>query len=242
MGICRTTIVVLVIFCFQNLSCVAGGNGLSYSSTTIELGAVPLNMDVSTTFTVTNMGNMTIEILGVKTSCSGCSAKIVGPTSLKKGDSTKVVASPKTGKLGARSFTILLETSPKEVDRASLTLNMDVQPLVYCVPDKIKLEPGPVDEGINGKFLLRIIRQDNNVQNFGKSKSGGFCVQIHHPDKDEKRLEGWPRVSAYYQEYIVEYNWTRVLTPGTFTGNIILETKYPKIPRISVPVVKKIIQ
>lgn len=107
---------------------------ISFDRTTHDFGNILDEANVETTFTFTNSGDTTLEILDHRATC-GCTVPEISKRSLLPGESAtiKVVFHP-AHKRGQQNQTVTLMTNSPEQPQVPLTITANVRPMTWADP------------------------------------------------------------------------------------------------------------
>lgn len=218
----------------------------SLAATTAPDGAVPL-IEVETNdydmgiiandklsegqVMVYNRGNAALKITKVNTQC-GCTKGKMSKDTIEPGKSAPLEITVDPFKIPQfdSSKTLTLFTNDPENPTVKVQVAARVNPEVIVEPDRIEF--GEVNKGQTQTATVRLIQNTDaalvlkNLQLVGQSE--------HYETKmEEIAPEEWANPDR--REYLVTAKVLENAPTGKLRANIVLETEFPRLPRVTVP-------
>lgn len=205
------------------------GPRLVLSSETVEFGEIDDSGPVSSTVTITNGGDETLEIGNITVTC-GCTAGEVGSKTLKPGESTELTvnfdARNRSGQQHGKRVTI---DSNDPTGAKSIEVDVWVLPRVVVEPGLASF--GQVVQGESKTVILSVkgLETDFEVLSASVDREDAFSVKLLKPKTSEREH---PRTGETIEvgESLIEVHMSDQARVGRIDGGIRIETNDPNSP------------
>ncbi len=186
-------------------------------------------------FTVTNVGEGTLEVTGGDTSC-GCTMSEIEKSELAPGDSTNVTVTWRgEGREGPFRHTATVYTSDPEQSRVTFTVSGRITQAVRVVPGELVFSQLAVGDSANGEVQL-FCNLDKRLEapswRFSESDESAFFEVAVEPMSAEQ-LSSDPNARSGLS---LKVTLKPGLPQGPFRQRILLKTNLDEAPELAIPV------
>lgn len=219
----RFSLVLLVGFC------TTGGAAASWADSLFEersrdFGSVPHGPTLTHPYRLTNKGNTTLHISGVRVSC-GCVTAQILQSDLEPGQSTAILAQMDTRKFtGPKSVTIYVQFDRPQWEEVQLTIQSNSRDDVTLSPDAISF--GQIKRGTAPSATLTLSLLGNGQWQALDARADSNYVQ---PVLKEQKRDGSEVV------YQLTAKLRQDVPVGKWYSDIWVRTTNPAIPKVRVP-------
>lgn len=213
-----------------------GSAAITFDRTQHDFGRIMDDENVETTFSFTNTGDTTLEILDHRATC-GCTVPEISKRSLLPGESAtiKVVFHP-AHKKGIQHQTVTLMTNAPDQQQVQLTINAEVRQTTWT--DQAVSHFSRIEKGDNRTLTVDVYSRVPNfkIDSIALSSEGKFVTTLADAVEVPGETEG-----ELFRKQTITIALAPTVPIGNFTETLIIRTNDPKKPVIQQQVIAEVI-
>ena len=230
----------------SDLNVPADSPRISFDATDKDLGQMLYGVPVKTEYRFANLGKEPLRILGMKTSCSRCTAALPEKKELLAGESSLIRVQVNTRSLtGPLSYFINVKTNDPREPELALKLKFEIMPQVTWAPKALNLGKAPpgkmapgtitIDSRTTAPLTIQL-RPWNEALLEARIESVEPASEPSQPETAQEAEDKNEQNELTIQRFVLHCETKPKAPPGDFFDTLILETNNPLFRTISIPV------